>query len=262
MGHLHIIRDFHSDAESLERTVRVYIPDAYAKDGETRFGVLYMFDGQNVFNHPESALWDTWCANTAMEKVSGEGRIPPWIVVGIDHLPNRLEEYSPWDDPAANLVGRGRALTDFILYQLKPFIDKTWRTRPERQWTAVMGSSMGGLMALYLAHAHSQVFGRAAGVSASLMKCGGRIFLEWRRKPALWTKLYLDVGTLEKYWYYDTFLDYVTVTQDFANQLWGLGYAAHELKVAVAEGHFHHEPAWQARLPGIMSWLLEETKGA
>jgi predicted alpha/beta superfamily hydrolase len=65
MGHVHIIRDFASPQEGLSRTVRIYTPDAYDHESHRRFPVLYMQDGQNVFAHPESSIYDTWCANTA-----------------------------------------------------------------------------------------------------------------------------------------------------------------------------------------------------
>ena len=96
MGSIQILRDFPSPPEQLQRTIRIFTPDAYDQQPDQRFPVLYLFDGQNVFSHPESAVYDTWCANTTLETLVAEGSIQPWIIVAIDHLPNRLEEYSPW----------------------------------------------------------------------------------------------------------------------------------------------------------------------
>src|SRR5262245_21490985 len=102
MGHVQILRDFSSPSEGIQRTVRIYTPDAYEAEPDRRFGVVYLHDGQNVFAHPESAIYHTWCANTVMENLAAEGRLEPWILVGIDHSGlGRWPEYTPWDDPAA-----------------------------------------------------------------------------------------------------------------------------------------------------------------
>src|SRR5215218_8975412 len=181
MGHVHILRDFHSPPEGFARTIRIYTPDAYEAEPGRRFPVLYMQDGQNVFAHPESATYDTWCANHAIERLAGEGRLEPWLIVGIDSGPGRLAEYSPWDEPRADVKARGPAYARFLAEHLKPWVDRTYRTRPEPQSTAVMGSSLGGLISLYLGLAHPQVFGRVGGMSPTVMWSEGRLFHEWRQ---------------------------------------------------------------------------------
>src|SRR4029079_6230335 len=96
MGHIHVEHGVWSPGEGFARTVRIYTPDAYdGADTGHRFPVLFMQDGQNVFAHPESARWDTWCANSALEAGVAQGRIEPWVIVAVDHGPNRFEEYSP-----------------------------------------------------------------------------------------------------------------------------------------------------------------------
>ena len=107
MGYVHILRDFYSYPEQATRTLRIYTPDAYDGEPERRFPVLYMCDGQNIFDHPESALFHTWRANLAMEQGVSAGAHPPWIIVGLDHLPGRFEEYSPWPFPVRGVEPRG-----------------------------------------------------------------------------------------------------------------------------------------------------------
>jgi predicted alpha/beta superfamily hydrolase len=261
MSHIHLVRDFYSYPESLTRTLRVYTPDAYDHEPHRRFPVLYMLDGQNVFAHPESARPDTWEANTTMDRLAAEGRLDPWLIVAVDHTAGRFEEYSAWDVPERGASGRGWAFADFLVNHLKPFVDRTWRTRPESPHTAVMGASLGGLMALTLGKAFPHVVGRVGALSPSVMWADGAIYRLWSGPTGRWLKLYLDTGDRERYWFYDLWLDYVTHTASFYHHLKGLGLGPHELRFVVAEGHDHAEPAWAARLPGIFEWLLEEARG-
>ena len=158
MGHVHIIRDFHSPQEGISRTVRIYTPDAYAHAPHQHFPVLYMHDGQNVFAHPESARYDTWCANAAMDRLVSEGRVEPWIIVAVDHTVDRLAEYSPWDEPRSQVRARGEAYVRFLVDTLKPYVESVYRTRGGPEWTGVMGSSLGGLISLYCGWKHPELF--------------------------------------------------------------------------------------------------------
>ncbi|AFY68169.1 alpha/beta hydrolase [Geitlerinema sp. PCC 7407] len=255
MGSIQILRDFPSPPEQLQRTIRIFTPDAYDQQPDQRFPVLYLFDGQNVFSHPESAVYDTWCANTTLERLVAEGSIRPWIIVAIDHLPNRLEEYSPW------IGGRGPQCAEFVVHHLKPYIDQHFRTLPEAPWTGILGASMGGLMALYLGRRFPEIFGRIGGLSPALMWGGGQMFQFWDRHTRHWSKIALHVGSQEQYSFYGVWLDYVPITQDFYRHLRGLGYGDHEVRFSLAEGDIHHETAWQRRLPEILRWLLVDPEG-
>ena len=255
MGDIKILRDFYSPPEKIQRTIRIFTPTAYQQQPEQRFPVLYMFDGQNVFSHSESAVYDTWCANTTVEQLAQEGSIRPWIIVAIDHLSNRLEEYSPWDG------GRGQLCAEFVVNHLKPYIDKTYRTLPSAPWTGVMGASMGGLMSLYMGKRYPDIFGRIGGLSPALMWGSDRMFQYWNSHTRRWSKIYLHVGSAEQYSFYGVWLDYVPITRDFYYHLKQLGYSDHEVRFSLVEGAVHHETAWQRNLPNIMRWLLEEAKG-
>lgn len=255
MGDIQILRNVYSTSERITRTIRIFTPDAYHQQPNQAFPVLYMFDGQNVFSHPESAVYDTWCANTTMEQLAREGSLRPWIIVAIDHLSDRLSEYSPW------LGGRGGLCGQFLVNELKPLIDKTYRTRPEPQWTGVMGASMGGLMSLYVGKTYPKTFGRIGGISPALMWGGGQMFQYWDTPARTWSKILLHVGSQEQYSFYGVWLDYVPITRDFYHHLKQLGYADHELRLVVADGDTHHETSWQRRLPDMMRWLLEEPQG-
>lgn len=261
MSDIGIVRSFHSIPEQTDRTLRIYLPDAYSHESDRRFPVLYMLDGQNVFSHPESALYHTWCANTTMDRLVSEGRIAPWIIVAIDHLEDRFTEYVPWWDSHVGREGRGWLFVDFLVNHLKPFADREFRTLPEPHWTGVLGASLGGLMSLVLGKTHPGTFGRVGAVSPTVMWADGEIYRLWDGPTGRWCKIYMDTGSLERYWFYDVFLDYVSATQSFHRHLKQLGLGDHELRYVVEPEHFHNEQAWQARLPSILTWLLEDPEG-
>lgn len=248
MGYVHIIRDFYSPREGFSRTVRIYTPDGYDQGSAHRYPVLYMHDGQNIFAHAESARFDTWCANTAQEQLVHEGRLEPWIIVGIDSGPGRFEDYSPWS--------RGDIYGRFLVETLKPFIDGTYRTRHGPEWTATMGSSLGGLISLYLGMHYPDVFGRVGALSPSVMWNDYRLFQHWTSHTRRWSRIYLDTGTHE---YIDPGgmpMPYGEATRDFHQHLKRLGYGDHELLLVQDPDGIHHEKDWQRRLPSAMQWLL------
>jgi predicted alpha/beta superfamily hydrolase len=256
MGHVHIVRDFRNPTDGSTRTLRIYTPDAYDRDRSARFPVLYMHDGQNVFAHPESARFETWCANTALERLAAEGRIEPWIIVGIDHGPDRFGEYSPWDFPRAQVVARGQSYAELLVQHVKPYIDRTYRTRPEGQWTGAMGSSLGGLLSLYLGWKYPDSFGRIGAVSPTVMWSDSKIFEHWRAHSRNWTRIYIDAGADERITVNGIDLDYTTGARDLFIHLRQLGYAEHEVCLVLEPGGRHHEIDWQRRLPFAFRWLL------
>jgi predicted alpha/beta superfamily hydrolase len=251
-----IIRDFYSPQEGLHRPLRIYTPEGYEPHSDRRYPVLYMQDGQNVFAHHESAIYDTWCANQVLDSMVRQGQVEPWIVVAVDSSPNRLAEYSPWDEPRSNVRARGDAYVRFTVETLKPFIDSHFRTRQSPEWTGVMGSSLGGLMSLYLGWQHPELFGRIGGMSPSVMWSYGRFFQEWTHHTRRWTRIYLDAGTDENVDPVGWPMLYGQATRDFYFHLKGLGYSDHELALFLEPGGLHHELDWQRRLPTALSWLL------
>jgi predicted alpha/beta superfamily hydrolase len=255
-GHLEILRDFPSPPEGFMRCVRIYTPEAYEQRRDHRFPVLYLQDGQNVFEHPASALYDTWRANTALETLVAAGALEPWIIVGVDSGPGRFEEYSPWPEPRANVQGRGETYARFFLESLRPYLARHYRVREDAASTAVMGSSLGGLISLYLGLEHSEHFGRVGGLSATLMWCQGELGRRWRSKPSGLSRIYLDAGEAEHIETAGIPLDYGRATQRFGEQLRALGYGQQELKVVLEPGGQHHERDWQRRLPDALRWLL------
>lgn len=256
MGYVHIIRDFYSPQEGFHRTLRIYTPEGYDASGEHRYPVLYMHDGQNVFAHSESAVYTTWCANYALEHLMGSGQVEPWIIVGIDSGPGRLEEYSPFDEPRNGVRARGEPYGRFLVETLKPYVDSVYRTRQGPEWTGVMGSSLGGLMSLYLGWKYPHVFGRLGALSPSVMWGYDQLFHTWTQHSHSWSRIYLDAGDNEWIEAGGMPMPYGESTRHFYHHLRHMGYGDHELRLVLEPGGIHHETDWQRRLPEAMHWLL------
>lgn len=254
MSRLEIYREFLSPPEGVHRTVRVWLPDAYDLNAARRFPVLYLHDGQNLFDHPESAIPETWRVDAAMDGLIADG-LEPWIVVAIDHRGvHRLSDYSPWDAPAERVVGRGPRYAAFLVDHLKPQMDRGLRTRPEAKWTAVGGSSLGGLISLHLGLTRPDVFGRVAALSPSVMWADRRLFAEWKAHVPL--RIYLDAGAREQIVREGRVYDYGGSAKAFHEHLKALGYGSKELKAVFERGGAHSEIDWRRRLPAALAWLL------
>lgn len=188
---------FHREIKSqfLEnpRDVVVWLPPSY-EAGKDRYPVLYMHDGQNIFDPHTSTLGFDWRLDEVATALIAEGKIREIIIVGIYNTDERTAEYSP-----AHL---GPDYTRFLMEELKPFIDSHYRTLTDPANTAVMGSSMGGLISFDLAWEHPDVFGMAGCLSSAFLVDNNEILKRVAKtaKPPLTVKFYLDNGTkgLEK----------------------------------------------------------------
>lgn len=147
------------------RRIWIYLPPDYI-GGSKQYPVLYMCDGQNLFDDATSYAGE-WAVDEILNKEATEGRPVP-IVVGIDHgIDYRMNEYSPWLNERFG-GGEGEPFMQFLCYTLKPYVDSNYRTLPEPEHTAFLGASMGGLISLYGVFAHSDVIGAAGVFSPSL----------------------------------------------------------------------------------------------
>ena len=168
------------------RMVTVWLPPGYDQEPDRHYPVLYMHDGQNCFDPARAAFGMEWRMDEEATRLIGEGRIEPLIIVGVDcNGEKRFEEYSDCE--------RGQAYRDYLVTVVKPLIDGSYRTRPEREHTAVMGSSMGGCVSFLLIWEHPEVFSRAGCLSPAFFKpelARVRAY-KGERKPI---RLYLDNG--------------------------------------------------------------------
>jgi predicted alpha/beta superfamily hydrolase len=175
------------------RDVDIYLPSAY-NTRRDRYPVVYMHDGQNL-SDPATAFAGTWELEPTLDRLAKRGIEP--IVVGVYNAgAERLAEYSPFPDRRHG-GGDADQYLAFLAQSLKPRIDRTFRTLPERDATAIVGSSMAGLVSLYAYFRYPSIFGRAGVMSPSIWFGQGSIldFISEARTPP--GRLYLDVGTQE-----------------------------------------------------------------
>jgi predicted alpha/beta superfamily hydrolase len=187
------LRNVWSPERRNRRNVDIYLPDSYSA-GRDRYPVVYMQDGQNL-SDPRTAFAGTWELVDTLARLADRG--VEAIVVGVHNVgEDRLIEYSPFPDRRHG-GGDADAYLTFLADTLKPRIDRTFRTRPERDATAIFGSSMGGLVSLYGYFRFPMVFGRAGVMSPSIWYGQGAIldFIQEARTPR--GRVYLDVGTNE-----------------------------------------------------------------
>jgi predicted alpha/beta superfamily hydrolase len=183
-----------------KRHVIVYLPPGHGADPAVRYPVLYMHDGQNLFDGDTAYIrGHDWKMARTAERLMLEKKIEPLIIVGIWNTGiHRIDEYTPTRDPGVKQGGLLPLYGRFIVEELKPFMDATYCTDPARDRTGIGGSSLGGLAALLLGLHYSEYFGRIAALSPSLWWDHGvafRLVRHLKRKPDV--RIWLDMGTRE-----------------------------------------------------------------
>ena len=244
--------EFHSEVLPDDRAVSVYLPAQYMEQDERRFPVLYLQDGQNLFDGRTSYIAGrTWQAHTTADRLTEEGEIEPLILVGIANTGlRRMAEYTPTRDFKMG-GGEGRSYGRLLIEELMPFIDRSYRTAPGPENTGVGGSSLGGLISLYLGFAHPEVFGKVAVMSPSLWWDHHSILNEINdqtTKPDL--RIWLDMGTAEG-------LRYLRDTDMLERVLLKRGWRSGiDLNYVKAQGAVHDERAWSERFGDVLRFLF------
>ncbi|NJO81606.1 MAG: glycogen debranching protein GlgX [Blastochloris sp.] len=243
------IAAFRSSRLDNRRDVYVYLPPGY-HEGAERYPVLYLHDGQNLFDERISQSEVEWRVDETMQTLAEHG--VEAIVVGIPSIgERRIDEYAPFEDPAHG-GGQGDRYLMFIAETLKPHIDRAFRTEVDPKHTIIGGSSMGGLISLYAVFAYPEIFGAALVFSPALWFAGGAVFPVVEAAKQLPARLYLDVGTAEGE---ETVMHARRMVDTFKRK--GLTEEA-GLRYHEAEGAEHHESAWSERFFAAVAWLLNE----
>jgi predicted alpha/beta superfamily hydrolase len=177
------------------RILRIYLPPDYDAYPERRYPVIYMHDGQNLFDAKTSYAGEWGVDETLNEMAKSTGFEA--IVVGIDHGGDlRLSELNP--EVGSELkTAEGRQYLDFVVHEVKPLIDRTYRTLPDRDHTALMGSSLGGLITHYALQIHPDIFSKYGVFSPSYFAAPGLVAKAAEQPLPAGTRLYLYVGGLE-----------------------------------------------------------------
>ncbi|MCA9650410.1 MAG: alpha/beta hydrolase [Myxococcales bacterium] len=253
---------FDQGAGALEpRTVTVYLPAGAL--GEAELPVLYMHDGQNLFS--PDAFFGGWRVSETLDVAIGDGTLAPMVVVGIDNTPARFEEYTPVTDviDGMNVVG-GQAdeYADFLVDGIKPFVEARYPVSADPSRVGVMGSSLGGLVSLYIGLRHRGVFDQVASMSGTID--WGTFGLDnptidelYLDDPPLGLRVYVDSGGSEGTGCPDGDSDNYCGNVRFADALRGQGWVdGDDLFYAWDPGAPHNEAAWASRLlVALVEWF-------
>lgn len=256
IGDIRYHKNFPSASLQQSHDVLVYLPPGYESDSRRRYPVLYLQDGQNVFDGDTAFVrGQEWQVDDSAESMIRSGRLKPLIVVAISNAgEKRIDEYAPTRDPKTGRGGRAYLYGRMLLTEVKPFIDSTYRTLPGRPHTGLGGSSLGGLLSLYLGLKHSDVFGKLAVMSPSVWWDNRTILkmvdaFDGRYRPSIW----LDIGTNEGSRPDQSVRDVRTLRDACVARGWKMGRS---LKYYEAIGADHSERSWSERVPLMLSFLF------
>jgi predicted alpha/beta superfamily hydrolase len=234
------------------RDVLVYLPPGYDAEASRRYPVLYMHDGQNLFDGATAYIpGQDWRVGQTADALIREQAVEPLIIVGIYNTGReRVEEYTPSADPRLKVGGKADLYGRLIVEELKPLIDSHYRTRAGVCDTGLGGSSLGGLVTAYLGLRHPQVFGKLAVVSPSVWWDGRRILSDVAAlKSRTDARIWLDVGTGEGM---RAIKDARLLRDALVAKGWRLDQDLHYHEAHNAR---HTETAWAQRVEPILRYL-------
>ena len=247
-GTLKIVDNVVSPQLGNSRSLRIYLPPSYSAQPQKRYPVLYMHDGQNLFDATTTSYGTAWDVGRTMDRLIANDDIEEAIVVGIDNTPDRIPEYTPCCDPKYG-GGKLDAYQAFITDTVKPYVDRNLRTLPDREHTAIMGSSLGGIASVYIAERRPDLFSKAGGVSSSLWWNQRDLVTKAPSPSSLQpVKFYIDAGTNG-----DGMDDTVAMRDAMLANGYRLGK---DLYFYSAEGGVHNEKSWAERLHLPLMWFF------
>ncbi|HOU21117.1 MAG TPA: alpha/beta hydrolase-fold protein, partial [Kiritimatiellia bacterium] len=234
----------HSKFLEFDRDVIVWLPPGYEARPSRRYAVLYMHDGRQVFDPSTSTWGKDWQVDELAQDMILTGELEPFIVVAADCTDARRDEYSP--------AKKGDDYLRFLIEELKPMVDATWRTDPQR--TAIAGSSMGGLISFYAAWKHPEVYFGAACLSPALVErygkeCFRMVAADRDHLPDL--RLFLSCGGaagLEA--------ELLDGTLKMADALRKANFPEKNLMVRIESWAEHNEEAWARMTPHWLRFLF------
>ena len=274
-GKIERLENFSSQFVS-SRNVDIWLPDGY--NSESKYSVLYMHDGQMLFDSAQTWNKKEWKVDEVLTSLFKEKKIEPCIVVGIWNTPERVTEYFPnkifdliepyLQKTISEKYGNGKTANGdnylkFISTELKPYIDTHFSTLTKKENTFIMGSSMGGLISIYAISEYPEIFGGAACISTAwfsfmepnyVIPMAAFKYLEKNLPTPVNHKIYFDYGTGESDKAYE-------LTQSFIDLIAkGKGYGDKNYKSAVYEKDEHEENAWSRRLNVPLEFLMGNEK--
>lgn len=256
------------------RRLRIYLPPDYATSGARRYPVLYMFDGQNLYDERTAGFGQEWKVDETLQQQFAAGESDGVIVVGIDNAGDavkRYEEYTAWDwtHPTLGAISaRGDEVASWMVNSVLPYINGKYRTLTDRAHTGLAGSSMGGYMTLYTGTTYPAVFGRLASFSTVALDdpMQGQQLRDWVSAAASdegrapWiasTWVYMDMGDQEV-------LSYTTkalLVENHQQMCAAFGGAGYSPDCQLIVGGVHDEGAWSKRFPAVVKAMFPKSAG-
>lgn len=231
------------------RTIRLYLPPNYFQ--RQKFPVIYMHDGQNVFDQA-TAFAGEWRVDEIMDSLYYKRGFAAIVVAIYNDSKERLNEYSPWRNDTLGAGGNGDEYAYFVAKELKPFIEKNYRADPDPRYNAIIGSSMGGLISLYIGLKYPQTFGRVGVFSPSLW-FSPKIFeyvSKYKRKTE--QKIFLLAGAKES----NRMVDDIKMLEQ---ELYKAGFTDDDyLKMEIAPDGKHAEWFWSREFPKAIEFLFSK----
>ncbi|MEO8103944.1 MAG: alpha/beta hydrolase-fold protein [Betaproteobacteria bacterium] len=248
------------------REIQVWLPPGYERDRKRRYPVLYLHDGQNVFD--AAAAGAEWQFDETAQRLVRAGAVEPFIIVAVSATPARMDEYTPSSTflPAARsglpddrrVGGAAPRYAAYLTRELKPAIDRRYRTRAGAAHTAIGGSSLGGLITMWLLLHHADVFGAGLVVSPSvwwdeqfIVRDAATAPLGRQARPRVW----LDTGMQEG-------AEAPTLTRQLRDTLMRRGWNARTLAYLEQPDGTHDEASWALRVEGMLRFLYGRGTGA
>lgn len=232
-----------------QRLVYLYLPEDWKTSGK-RYPVLYMFDGHNVFFDTHATYGKSWGMGEYLDKNKKQLII---VAVECSHKGNqRLSEYSPVDfvyPELGQITGRGKEYMDWLVDNLKPYIDANYPTLPDRAHTSIAGSSMGGLMSLYAVCAYNHIFQKAACISPSFWVAKDKILdMVANSDVAPDSSIYIDYGSLE-------LPNHLGSSEALFSVARLLLTRRTRVALKIVPGGAHNESSWEKQIPHFMEYL-------
>jgi predicted alpha/beta superfamily hydrolase len=246
---VHIVdNQFYIPQLKRNRRIWIYLPPGYDTTS-VKYPVLYMHDGQNLFDVQTSYAGE-WEVDETLNKLASHGvRVP--IVVGIDNGGSyRIEELTPWVNPTYG-GGKGELYMRFIVETLKPFVDGHYRTLPDREHTAIMGSSLGGLISFYGALKYQDVFSRSGDFSPSFWFSDSLWSFTREQGKQAGIRFYMLAGG-------DEGSQTVENMNRMKDSLMAVGFGAGEVATKVVPGGQHNEKLWREHFEEAYLWLFQD----
>lgn len=243
-ANVHVMPAMTMNALQRARTIRIYLPPGY-EHSDKRYPVLYMHDGQNLFDDATSYVGE-WGVDESLNQLAQTCGLEV-IVVGIDHGDKlRMTELNPYDNERFG-KGEGNGYVDFLVKELKPNIDREFRTLTDREHTGIMGSSMGGLISNHAINRYPDTFGMAGIFSPSYWIAPDMLRATQDNAALADTRVYLVTGALEGQSMTDGF--------EHMQELLAQHSIPEQWQAMLAANGEHNEAFWRRQFPQAISWL-------